>query len=323
MKCPQCGKENAVEYASCVACGAGLIAGDGALGRRKRAFYGNTGIAGSPYITQPSVDVNRVIQVEKQMSMLLGVLFMATLALGALAVYLNLPDEEQQSYRVSPLAALIERALNSPLQHTHTQTFTGREIGAPMLYNANASTALQKIENALEEAPPAANKLQAGGEGKKRKSKEKVLQPKMEKPIQEAKAEPPPLHTLQPVASVEVPAAPPAENASMPPEKTEDPNANKVAVVDRSIVSDKPPKRHKSGCVLDKDTEECASRYVVTFKRKWGPIVEERAYPNPEMSQRAQELWRREGKILEPNGKINDSYVVKPKTFSPIPGHPA
>lgn len=72
---------------------------------------------------------------------------------------------------------------------------------------------------------------------------------------------------------------------------------------------------------MEEDNNGCEHRYIVTFKRTWGPILEERAYSSREMSLRAQELWHREGKILEPDGEINDTYEVKPKTFTPIPGH--
>lgn len=65
----------------------------------------------------------------------------------------------------------------------------------------------------------------------------------------------------------------------------------------------------------------CSPQYVVSFKRFWGPVLEERVYPNRKMTRRAQSLWDREGKILEADGTINDKYSVKPKTFTPIPGY--
>lgn len=67
---------------------------------------------------------------------------------------------------------------------------------------------------------------------------------------------------------------------------------------------------------------KCNPQYVVSFKRFWGPVLEERVYPNRKMTKRARTLWDREGKILEADGTINDKYVVKPKTFAPIPGFP-
>lgn len=73
---------------------------------------------------------------------------------------------------------------------------------------------------------------------------------------------------------------------------------------------------------IPRHSAKCSPQYVVSFKRFWGPVLEERVYPNRKMTRRAQTLWDREGKILEADGTINDKYSVKPKTFTPIPGYP-
>jgi hypothetical protein len=65
-----------------------------------------------------------------------------------------------------------------------------------------------------------------------------------------------------------------------------------------------------------------ARQYVVSFRRFWGGVLEERIYPNRRMSRRAQTLWDREGKILEADGTINEKYAIRRKTFTPIPGYP-
>jgi hypothetical protein len=360
MKCPQCQQENSAGTTFCISCGAGLIPGTRSkrrkapeenpadtaapqssqteaaaeaerialLLRKKSAFPESTGT--SRYITQPSVGIERVSQIEKQMSLLLGGLLIGAVLLGLLGVYLNLPEEEQP-YRVSPLAGLIEQILNKPPQKADMQSLADQKIGAPMLYHVNTETSLAEVEATLAKAPASASPVGTTEEMQKQppreKRQEKVQEQQApekpsqddEEPIQMAKLEtpsvqPPPLP--EPVAT---PATSPANDA--PPAARMHPNENKVAVVDRTIVAKKPLKRDSLGCAIDQDPQECSPGYVVTFKRVWGQVVEERIYPSGEMSRRALELWHREGKILEPNGKINETYVVKPKTFSPIPGH--
>lgn len=66
---------------------------------------------------------------------------------------------------------------------------------------------------------------------------------------------------------------------------------------------------------------EPVGKHKAIFRRIFGIVVTERSYPTEEMKQRALDLWTREQKILEPNGSINTKYVLKPETFSPIPGH--
>jgi|GEM_PF-1959976 len=363
MKCPQCQQENSAGTIFCVSCGAGLIpgtrykrrkspeenAGDSAapqfslteaeaaaeaerialLLRKKSAFPGSAGT--SPYITQPSVGVERVSQIEKQMSLLLGGLLIGAVALGVLGVYLNLPEEDQP-YRVSPLAGLIEQILNKPPHQAHMQSLADQKIGAPMLYNVNARSGLAEVEATMAKAPAAASAADTTREAQEQPPVEERQEKAQEQqapekpapdngePIQMAKLETPPAQTPPPPEPVARPATSTANNAPPPAAKIH-PNANKVAVVDRNIVTKKPLKRDSLGCAIDQDPQECSPGYVVTFKRVWGQVVEERIYPSSEMSRRALELWRREGKILEPNGKINEAYVVKPKTFSPIPGH--
>ena len=68
-------------------------------------------------------------------------------------------------------------------------------------------------------------------------------------------------------------------------------------------------------------TAESNERYQANFNLALGVIVETRTYPSKKMKQRAMELWATEKKILEPDGSINDKYVLKKSDFSPIPGH--
>jgi len=59
--------------------------------------------------------------------------------------------------------------------------------------------------------------------------------------------------------------------------------------------------------------------YKEKFRGAFGMIVAKRAYPTKEMANRAQELWRRERKILEPDGSIT---VMQEESKEPsvIPG---
>lgn len=65
-----------------------------------------------------------------------------------------------------------------------------------------------------------------------------------------------------------------------------------------------------------------AASYHVQFKGAFGLVIlEERHYPNPEMKQKALELWDSDQKILEPDGSINEKYVIKQPKAVGIPGH--
>jgi outer membrane biosynthesis protein TonB len=360
MKCPQCQLENPAVMNVCTSCGAELFPGvekqrrasgnspdsssrippqqKAAIAeaeqasremRRKRAFSGSAEITGSsPYITQPSIGRQRVGQIERQMSMALGLLFVIVIGVAAWVVTLNLPDDEKP-YAGSPLAFLIEEALRKPNKKVNAETYIGYEIGSPMMYDAKAALGLREVETALVEAPAAAGKTDAVQPEQQPQVVEQVPRLQKEEPPRPEKIEAMPLSPTPPAQSAATPE--PVQVANLKPvEKTEPPpppeepqaSASRVPVVDRSIVSEKPRKRAKSGCMAEEGSKDCAHRHVVTFKRNWGPVLEERIYPSRDMSRRAQELWRREGKILEPDGRINDTYVLKPKSFSPIPGHP-
>ena len=60
--------------------------------------------------------------------------------------------------------------------------------------------------------------------------------------------------------------------------------------------------------------------FQAMFQGAFGRVVEKRSYPSEEMKLRALGLWAAEWKILEPDGTINEKYVVKPK-FNPLLGH--
>ena len=360
MKCPQCQLENPAGTNTCLSCGAVLLNGDPPKSRnsrerpadtatapaenaqasaqaeaaaeteraarelrRKRAFSGSADITGSsPYITQPTLGRKYVGQVERDMGWGLGALFIVAIGVAYWVVYLNLPEDDKPYAAGSPVAFLIEYMLRKPqTEKVNFETYIGYELGSPMMYDAKAALGLREVEKTIATAPPAADRIEVV-EQEPVEEPAAAPEPKKPEPSPVAEVETAPVpKPPPPPAPVEVAALAPVEKA-LPPPKVEETDVNRVPVVDRSIDSEKPPKRTKSGCPSAND-EDCAQRHVVTFRRNWGPVLEERVYSSEEMSRRARELWQREGKILEPNGRINETYVVKPKGFTPIPGHPA
>jgi len=81
------------------------------------------------------------------------------------------------------------------------------------------------------------------------------------------------------------------------------------------------PVRADENTKEDIKEEEPFFGYKVAFKVGFGQLVETRTYPSKQMRNRALELWTLEQKILEPDGTVNDRYVLKENEFSPIPGH--
>jgi hypothetical protein len=361
MKCPQCQRENPAGTNTCFFCGTELSNGappksrgipEGPTDststptanasasataeaaaetaraarelRRKRAYSGSAEISGSsPYITQPSLGRKRVGQVEQEISWGLGALFIVAIGVAYWVVYLNLPEDDKPYAAASPVAFLIEHVLRKPQNSkVNFETYIGFEVGSPMMYDAKAALGLREVEKTIAMAPPAAAKPRIA---EPEPAEEPMAAPEPKKPepkpVAAAAVEktPSPVPPPQP-APVEVAAIAPVETAPLP--KVEEEDTGRAPVVDRSIDSEKPPQRTKSGCSSGTDKQDCTQRHVVTFKRNWGPVLTERVYTSDEMARRARELWQREGKILEPNGRINETYVVKPKAFSPIPGHP-
>jgi hypothetical protein len=60
---------------------------------------------------------------------------------------------------------------------------------------------------------------------------------------------------------------------------------------------------------------------TVNFRTAFGLVsVEKRTYPNAEMKHKAIKMWDNGQRLLEPDGSINDKYMVKPKDSNAIPG---
>ncbi|MDX9951429.1 MAG: zinc-ribbon domain-containing protein [Methylophilaceae bacterium] len=114
-------------------------------------------------------------------------------------------------------------------------------------------------------------------------------------------------------------AKPKADNtavAQTKPKKTPKPVAvvnQKPAATNDPVVSAQP----------EKETAAPAAEpvYEARFQGLFGLVDEKRRYPTAEMKARAQALWDKERKILEPDGSINEQYAQKQKSDSVIPGH--
>ena len=71
--------------------------------------------------------------------------------------------------------------------------------------------------------------------------------------------------------------------------------------------------RESGGVTAEKENrEERRQNLTVKFKLLFGLIpVEKRTYPNEEMRDKALFLWKKEQKILAPDGAINEKYAIK------------
>lgn len=133
------------------------------------------------------------------------------------------------------------------------------------------------------------------------------------------------------IAEPETKAPPAAEKATKPPARAqpvqeapaEDPV---ITTATAPVQADETSKenegiKEKEDAKEDTKEEEPFSGYKVAFKVGFGQLAETRTYPSKQMRNRALELWTLEQKILEPDGTVNDKYVLKEAEFSPIPGH--
>lgn len=191
-------------------------------------------------------------------------------------------------------------------------------------------------------APPTPPNLQ-------KLSKAQREPPSQQQPVEEVSMVIPPLalsapateegDALQADPPAEIPDAPPAAGI-VEPEIKAPPAADKatkpsarvqpvqtIPADDPVITTTTAPVRadenikEKEEAKEDTKEEEPFSGYKVAFKVGFGQLAETRTYPSKQMRNRALELWTLEQKILEPDGTVNDKYVLKEAEFSPIPGH--
>lgn len=320
MKCSHCQFENPPATTVCAGCGAAVpphpdakasyasaaVSGNLLLGNEeelrakaewlakriqaKRAFAGRlSAISNTARTPLPSIS-----KIETEMSLILGGIFVGAIALSFTTIYFSMPGHEAEAVR-GRVAGFVSDARKEAV----------REANADTRPEAVASTqaALQVESGPQPEVAPAATTVQVAD-----------LEPIPADGVTMAAPPSEPEMVLQNTSPAVIPAK--AESAS---------TANSARNSSKSVHSKHIPKhraRQLAAACMPAHQGKCHPQYVVSFKRFWGPVLEERVYPNRKMTRRARTLWDREGKILEADGTINDKYVVKPKTFAPIPGFP-
>ncbi len=146
----------------------------------------------------------------------------------------------------------------------------------------------------------------------------KPTEPKMaEKPVEPAPL-PAPVAVSAPEKSTSTAIEKKAEKpADVKPvtEKPKDLSPDELKTTEHKTNSEKakPAKLDKP-----KPTEDL----TVNFKTAFGLVsVEKRTYPNLEMKQKAISMWDNGQRLLEPDGSINEKYMVKPKDSVLLPGN--
>ena len=78
-------------------------------------------------------------------------------------------------------------------------------------------------------------------------------------------------------------------------------------------VRENPSANEPTGIATEKERpEEKHQNLTVLFKLLFGLIpIEKRTYPNEEMREKALSLWKKEQKLLEPDGTINERYAFR------------
>jgi hypothetical protein len=283
--------------------------------KRARAALANAAASSSPPAGTPAKPPKDE-QLEREMILLLGLVFVSAIGVAGLVIDLNIPEDHKE-----PVTAF--KAGEEAFQTANTQALPPAQAGqeqqapAPAIEETIAEEDQENTEPVAVDQETELNETQVA-------SLEEDSAPVAAVPAQAPAAE-----NAVDQASPASNHRPPIEPARTTQHATFSPSAGskasramKVAVVDKSIAPNKNRKRGAAACDPNAEGADCSHRYVVTFRRFWGPVLEERVYPTRKMSIRAQELWRIEGKILEVDGSINETYVVKPKVFAPVPGFP-
>lgn len=218
----------------------------------------------------------------------LAVVIIAVIAVGAGGYYLYTHDPAPPT---PPNLQKLSKAQREPPSQQQKVEEVSMVI-PPLALSAPAADkvdGLQADPNAeISDAPPAAG-IAAG-----------IVEPKIKAPPAADKVAKPPAR-VQPVQ--EIPAdAPVVITATAPVRADENTKEKEVAKENTK-------------------EEEPFTGYKVAFKVGFGQLAETRTYPSKQMRNRALELWTLEQKILEPDGTVNDKYVLKEAEFRPIPGH--
>ncbi len=121
-------------------------------------------------------------------------------------------------------------------------------------------------------------------------------------------------------------ATPAAGNAPAPSDAT--PPATAASSTESESSAEPPPKgkpgardraRSKQPALRLQRNMENRSGYRAEFKNIFDQTLETRVYASEKIRRKALERWREDKTIIEPNGALNDKYVVKHQP-SPMPG---
>jgi hypothetical protein len=324
MKCPHCHFENPQANTLCTACGNAMRSHPGAtsslgtstvtadlllgneeelkakaewLAKRiqaKRALAARL-MAVRNAARPPSPAISKI---ESEMSLILGGIFVGAIALSFTAIYFSMPGHEAETVR-GRVSDFVSDARSKAVREARADTRTAAV--------AQGQAALQVESSGQAEIAPPSSPAPTS-----------MLVADME-PAQ-------PEDVAMPASPSGSNAIPPNTLNAAPSTRAETaPVENSAHGLSRSLHKKHIAKhraRQLAACTPAHQGTKCNPQYVVSFKRFWGPVLEERVYPNRKMTRRARILWDSEGKILEADGTINDKYVVKPKTFAPIPGFP-
>jgi hypothetical protein len=118
---------------------------------------------------------------------------------------------------------------------------------------------------------------------------------------------------LPPSEAMQAQASPPASSAAVPP-AAGNPGENPPA---RTKQAER--KRTRQSATHAQRNAENRSGFRAEFRNIFGQTLETRIYASEKMRERALARWREDKAIIEPNGTLNEKYVVKHKP-SPMPG---
>lgn len=77
----------------------------------------------------------------------------------------------------------------------------------------------------------------------------------------------------------------------------------------------------ESAKIAKPEKTKASEDLTVNFRTAFGLVsVEKRTYPNTDMKNKAIKMWDNGQRLLEPDGTINEKYMVKPRDSNAIPG---
>lgn len=113
-----------------------------------------------------------------------------------------------------------------------------------------------------------------------------------------------------------------AEEHKTKPEEHKSKPENKTASEVTPVSEAEPPMHEHAVPEPEKSASGAQKGYVAQFKGGLGFVsVASRTYPTEEMKKKALDMWDKDMRILEPDGTINEKYMLKKPSAMPMPGH--